>query len=116
MDDICLSPNKKFKANVHVPAIKVEAPRCDLTAKDSRSLWKLQNLEEKGADWRIAGLPNNLKPSSHRIADFFLFMYERHCIWVRRNLGMVAPWSANSLLQTKSCCNVYRELDRGTAL
>lgn len=116
MHDICLSENKKFKADVDdAPAIKVDAPRCDLTAKESLSLWKLQNLEEKGADWRIAGLPKDLKPSSHRIADFFLFMYERHCIWVRRNLGMAAPWSANKLLQTKSCCNVYRELDRGTA-
>jgi hypothetical protein len=115
MDDIWLAPNKKSKADVGVPAIKVEAPRCDLTAKDSLSLWKLQNLEEKGSDWKIAGLPKDLKPSSHRIADFFLFMYERHCIWLRRNLGMAAPWSANKLLQTKSCCNVYRELDRGTA-
>jgi hypothetical protein len=115
MDDILLSPSKKCKVNVEVPAIKVEAPRCDLTGKDSLSLWKLQNLEEKGSDWKITGLPKDLKPSSHRIADFFLFMYERHCIWLRRNLGMAAPWSANKLLQTKSCCNVYRELDRGTA-
>jgi hypothetical protein len=115
MDQIWLPPNKKFKADVDAPAIKVEAPRCDLTAKDSLSLWKLQNIEEKGAEWRIAGLPKDLKPRSHRIADFFLFMYERHCIWLRRNLGMVVPWSANKLLQTKSCCNVYRELDRGTA-
>jgi hypothetical protein len=115
MDEIWLPPNKKFKADVDVPAIKVEAPRCDLTAKDSHSLWKLQNIEEKGAEWKIVGPPKDLKPSSHRIADFFLFMYERHCIWLRRNLGMVAPWSANKLLQTKSYCNVYRELDRGTA-
>jgi hypothetical protein len=116
MDGICVSPNKKFKANVDVaPTVQVEAPRCDLTAKDSRSLWKLQNLKEKGAEWKITGLPQSLKPSSHRVADFFLFIYERHCIWVRRNLGMAAPWSANILFQTKSFCNVYRELDRGTA-
>ncbi len=74
MNNIWLAPNKKFKANVDVPAVKVEAPRYDLTAKDSLSLWKLQNLQEKGADWRIAKLPATLKPSSHRIADFFSFI------------------------------------------
>jgi hypothetical protein len=112
MDNIS---NKKFRTNVDVPESKVEAPRCDLTAKDSHSLWKLHKLEEPGASWKIEGLPENLKPNSSQIADFFLYMYERHCMWVRRNLGMPPPWSASILLQTKAFCNVYRELDRGTA-
>lgn len=118
MDAIWLPPpNKKLKADDDdVPAIRVRvsAPRRDLTVKDSLSLWKIQGLEEMKSGWKIPKLPEHLQPSARAIADFFLFMYERQCIWERRNLGMVGPWTANVLLQTRSFCNVYRELDRGT--
>lgn len=49
------------------------------------------------------------------MAEFYLFCAERHAVWVRRNRGDVWPWTRNPILQCHHFCNVYRELDRGTA-
>lgn len=49
------------------------------------------------------------------LKEFFTFITERQNIWHRRNVEKKPPpWTDNPILQTNHCCNVYRELDRGT--
>jgi hypothetical protein len=49
------------------------------------------------------------------IDEFFRFMYERHQIYVRRNiLKMPPPWTTDLVLRDNHFTNVYRELDAGT--
>jgi hypothetical protein len=54
----------------------------------------------------IPGIPNELLKN---MAEFYLFVHERHRIW------LYGDESHHSFFQYFSLCNVYRELDRGTA-
>ena len=75
-------------------------------------LWKAQGLDPETFECRILGYD---KATALQAADFFLFMFERQSIWKRRQEGQAAPWSTIPFFQNYSFCNVYRELDRGTA-
>jgi len=105
-----LSSDKKDASRL--PA---KPPPTGLTPTETRSLWRIHGLQEKSQDWKLATLPVKLQRDSRSICDFFLFVHERHSIWVRRNLDMSPPWTASPILQREHFCNVYRELDRGTA-
>lgn len=76
-------------------------------------LWTSQNLDPHTLHFTVGDLD---AATTHRLADFFLFVYERQMIWVRRARGDPAPWTQVPRLQTSNFCNVYRELDRGTTL
>jgi hypothetical protein len=60
-------------------------------------------------------LPGFTLEDSVNMADFYLFCRERQSIWQRRAMGKPKPWSKNEILNTNHFCNIYRELDRGTA-
>ncbi|RJQ17333.1 hypothetical protein C4573_04750 [Candidatus Woesearchaeota archaeon] len=48
--------------------------------------------------------------------DFFEFIYRRQVVWYRRFfLKEKPPWTKDDVLQKYKFCNVYRELDKGTA-
>ena len=62
---------------------------------------------------------------NQQVCEFFKFMHERQSMWVRINGNNLLPGAPGSgreyvtthdeVLSTYSFCNVYRELDRGTA-
>lgn len=58
--------------------------------------------------------PVGLEPTARRVEEFFLFMKERHNVYVRRAKGQPFPWTADEILSTYRFCNVYRELDKVT--
>jgi len=78
-------------------------------SKSSLSLWNVADVDE--AKFRDAhGV------ATTRIADYFLFCRERQMIWKRRSHGVdESKWTQDPLLKRYVFCNVYRELDRGTA-
>jgi len=82
---------------------------------DHFCLWSIQRLCRQKFKSKIPGFKSRTLEVSRNIADFFLFIYERQSIWERRNSGQNEPWTQNFILQQFSFCNVYRELDRGTA-
>jgi len=47
--------------------------------------------------------------------QFLQFTKDRHEIYIKRSQGQPAPWTADPVLQEFKFCNIYRELDRGTA-
>lgn len=49
-----------------------------------------------------------------RTTELFLFIRERHNIWLKRQEGLPKPWTADPILQNYRFCNVYRELDKVT--
>jgi hypothetical protein len=72
--------------------------------------------------WTLAGgaaargaFREERSPVSEKMAEFYLFCYERHRVWVRSNRGDERPWTRNPVLHGFFFCNVFRELDRGTA-
>ena len=79
--------------------------------QDTR-LWTIQGLDPKDFVCRVDGFDDD---SKLRAADFFLFMFERQSLWKRRQEGQPAPWTKLDVFQKFNFCNVYRELDRGTA-
>lgn len=90
------------------------AKKCKLSVENEKQkvikpLWTVQGIDP--ALFRpLQGVPN-----SKEMAQFYLFMYERQRIWERRSRGDPKPWSKNTIMETIHFCNVYRELDRGTA-
>ena len=64
---------------------------------------------------------------TENVGEFFRFMHERQSIWVRRKNSQYLTWtkadgggddkvlSYDETLRTYHFCNIYRELDRGTA-
>lgn len=59
-------------------------------------------------------LQDKYKERASQVGDFFLFLFERQQIWVRRKQNLRPPWTKDKTLHKKHFCNVYRELDRGT--
>jgi hypothetical protein len=55
----------------------------------------------------------DLAACAAKVAEFFLFVYERQCCWERRHQGE-NPVSSCPVLQQYFFCNNFRELDRGT--
>lgn len=49
-----------------------------------------------------------------RIKEFFLFIKERHSIYLRRQKGAAKPWTQDPILRQYRFCNMYRELDTVT--
>jgi hypothetical protein len=49
------------------------------------------------------------------MAEFYLFCYELHRVWIRSNRGDMRPWTRDPVLHRFFFCNVFLELDRGTA-
>lgn len=82
------------------------------TIADPLCLFQLHGLDPAKAPYQIRGFAAR---DQRKVAEFFLFMNERQRMWLRRNRGDAAPWSACPALQQYSWCNNYRELDRGTA-
>ena len=85
-----------------------------INEKDKLSLWRIQGLEGP-CSFFTNGLPSIVCKDAAKMADFFLFVFERQLIWVRRNQGFSEPCSANPVFNDYWFCNNYRELDRGTA-
>lgn len=82
---------------------------------DHFCLWSIQRLCRQQFKSKIPGFKSRTLEVSRNIAEFFLFVYERQSLWERRNSGHNEPWTQNFILQQFSFCNIYRELDRGTA-
>jgi hypothetical protein len=95
MAEYAMPPARKLSPlyDVSLDRTAIGSLRRGLSENDTFSLWKIQGLDEKPPDWTIDGLPRSLQSNSRRMADFFLFMYERQCIWERRNRDVVEPWS-----------------------
>jgi hypothetical protein len=72
----------------------------------SQPLWSGLNL---------ASLPGISSSLAVNMADFFLFCRERQTMWWRRAKGEPRPWSCVEVMNALHFCNIYRELDRGTA-
>ena len=77
------------------------------------SLWKIHGIDPEQFTCEVKGYDD--EDNKLAAADFFLFMYERQMLWKRKQEGQAAPWSDLQVFQEYSFCNVYRELDRGTA-
>jgi hypothetical protein len=48
------------------------------------------------------------------VQRFVAVMKERHAIYMRRQQGLLRPWTDDPILQQFRFCNIYRELDRVT--
>ena len=116
LDRIVMLPPKRATNENSISYKNSSLPK--LKKKDALSLWQIQGLQEssaKSCSLMINGLPDVLGKHTKKMADFFLFVFERQLIWVRRNQGLSPPFSANPVFQDFWFCNNYRELDRGTA-
>ena len=49
-----------------------------------------------------------------RTRELFVFIKERHDIYLRRKSGKSRPWTKDPILQRYRFCNMYRELDKVT--
>ena len=120
------SPAKKRRGNHHQSIQRKTTTKASSSNSSSSSnttfattpttthLWKIWQLDpnEVFQNVSMAGFSQN---TILRMADFFLFLLERQSIWHRRAARQSVPWSACPIFQTNCFCNVYRELDRGTA-
>lgn len=81
-------------------------------------LYKLHNVNRARAISRIQQIlppPFHNSPTVARnVGYFFLFCHERQLIWQRRNSD-IEPWTTDPIMDRMFFCNVYRELDRGSA-
>ena len=87
-----------------------KSPRSIRISVDER-LWTIQGLIPPVKD----AVRTEQEATEIRMQEFLLFCYERQSIWKRRKQGQHCPWSKHESFQDFSYCNVYRELDRGTA-
>ena len=104
-------PTKKLKM---LQLRSVESP-ADMA--ESVSLWTNYGIDPKMIQVP-RDFPKSLANYKTNIAEFFLFVFERQSVWERRDRDLVGDdgeLSANPLFREYSWCNVYRELDRGTA-
>jgi alpha-glutamyl/putrescinyl thymine pyrophosphorylase clade 1 len=92
-----------------VPMVAAASEDAGNPVLGSSNLWSLVDPNKKSR-FQVKG-----SRYSAVMAEFFLFCAERHNIWIRRNLGHDPPWTSNRVFQTHHWCNVFRELDRGTA-
>lgn len=51
----------------------------------------------------------------NREKDFFQFVFDRQLVWYNRFCDNQIPWTQDMVLKRYKFCNVYRELDKGTA-
>ena len=81
------------------------------------TLWDILDVNRSRAVSEIVRiLPRHINEDrAGHVGHFFLFCHERQCIWERRNADEYRPWTEDERLHGGVYCNVYRELDRGTA-
>lgn len=53
-------------------------------------------------------------PPRQSLRRFFVFINERHSVFLRRARGEAWPWTTNPILQRYRFCNIFRELDKVT--
>lgn len=91
-----------------MPVVDTAVPRVDaVVVEDATCLFQLHGIA-RPTGFRLPKFGSFNPGSSENsliIVEFFLFVYERQCIWVRRTRGDQAPWSANPLFQEYSWCN-----------
>jgi hypothetical protein len=107
-------PNKKARTAVTTTTTTSTSAKTRSGWKRTDLLWTSQGLDPRHfakQNFTVAALD---AATTERLADFFLFMYERQMIWVRRSSGQAPPWTELPPFQDFCFCNVYRELDRGT--
>ena len=114
---------------------KARAKEKQSSAVQSPSIHSLTSLQSRPQLFDIHGIspkhiaavekilcPKNESSSASLVAEFFLFCYERQTIWKKRKQNKEtngireSSWiTKDDKLSTKFFCNIYRELDRGTA-
>ena len=82
--------------------------------RSSGALWEILRIDKNIAH-KVPGLAGLPLESRENLVEFFLFVYERQCIWVRRKQNSEGPCTDDPILQSHFFCNNYRELDRGTS-
>ena len=103
-------PTKKLKLQLR----SVESPS---KMVESVCLWTNYGIDPKTIQVPHE-FPESLAKHKPNIAEFFLFVFERQSMWERRDRDLFdeeVGLSRNPLFREFSWCNVYRELDRGTA-
>lgn len=90
----------------------------DNTVKDLFAIYNIDPQEVK-TEWAATKLvPKPLIQQCATVVKFFLFLLERQRAWLRRkhhNKEHPERWTNDSILRNYYFCNVYRQLDRGTA-
>lgn len=99
---------------------KTMAVESDTKRQCIPDLWQITKVsKDKGLVLETIreALPNECRECAQRVADFFLFVYERQKIWERRKLGREAPYSDCLALQNYFFCNVSsRQTNRARTL